>query len=393
MSHQKLPVLILLTILMGVHMDIKAQAGMTDDAWQEVQNFYEQKMAGYEVVGGAMLFLENGDVQNSIFKGFANLELKQEINEDTIFHWASITKTLTAVAVMQLRDRGEIALDEPLIKYLPEISSIHNPFGEMDEITIRMALSHSTGLRNSTWPWGGNEDWHPFEPTKWDQLVAMFPYTEVNFKPGTQHSYSNPAIIFLGKIIEQVTGDPYEVYVDKNILKPLGMDHSYFNHTPYHLLGKRSNSYVIRNDQPQSRGLDFHTGITTSNGGLNASLADMVKYLNFLAGVEEKKNSFEVLKRSSINELWQAELPIDEEDGVTSVAALSFFIEEFDGMRVVGHTGTQWSYYSFFYIHPESGTAVISVTNSDGKHNMHKFRDEVSHYLFKEYFTRYKQQN
>lgn len=393
MSIQKIAVLILLTILMGAQMDIKAQSGLTDDVWQEIQNFYEQKLADYEVVGGSMIFLENGEIQNSIFKGYANLELKQKIDENTIFHWASITKTLTAVAVMQLRDRGEIALDDPLIKYLPELSGIHNPFGEMNEITIRMALSHSTGLRNSTWPWGGSEDWHPFEPTTWDQLVAMFPYTEVNFKPGTQHSYSNPAIIFLGKIIEQVTGDPYEVYVDKNILKPLGMHHSYFNHTPYHLLEKRSNSYSIRDGLPQPRGLDFHTGITTSNGGLNASLADMVKYLNFLAGADEKMNSFEVLKRSSIHELWQPELLIDEEDEVTSVAALSFFIEEFDGMRVVGHTGTQWSFYSFFYIHPESGTAVISVTNSDGKHDMHKFRDEVSHHLFKEYFTRYKQQD
>lgn len=384
-----LTVLLLMT-LMGLQMDINAQPGMKGNAWQGIQDFYEQKLNEYEAVGGALLFLENGEVEKQVFHGFANLEEERRIDEHTIFHWASITKTFTAVAAMQLRDRGYIDLDDPLTDYLPELYEIYNPFGSMDEITIRMALNHSTGLRNPTWPWGGREDWHPFEPTEWKQLTAMFPYTKVDFQPGSRHSYSNPAIIFVGKIIEQVTGDPYEVYIDKNILKPLGMYHTYFNHTPYHLLNRRSNSYVIEEDKPQPRGLDFHTGITTSNGGLNAPLADMVTYLNFLLGTGD--TSYEVLKRSTLNELWQIELPIGNNNGIKSSAALSFFIEEFDGMRVIGHTGTQWSYYTYFYIHPESGTAVLSVTNSDGKHNMHQFREEVSHFLFKNLFTLYKPQ-
>jgi len=257
----------------------------------------------------------------------------------------------------------------------------------MDELTIRMALNHSTGLRNPTWPWGGNEDWHPFEPTEWSQLVAMFPYTKVEFEPGSRHSYSNPAIIFLGKIIEQLSGDSWETYVQKNILNPLEMHRSYFNHTPEHLLPYRVNSYQIKNGNPEPRGLDFHTGITTSNGGLNAPLADMVKYLEFLLGRHETDHP--ILGRSSLEELWEIELPIDESDGVKSSVGLSFFIEEFDGMKFIGHTGTQWSNYSWFYIHPESGTAAISVTNTDGEHDMHRFRDEMSRYVFKHLFAQF----
>ena len=64
----------------------------------------------------------------------------------------------------------------------------------------------------------------------------MFPYTEIEFKPGSKWSYSNPGIIFLGRVIELLTGDSYEVYVDKNILKPLEMHDTYFDATPYHLL-------------------------------------------------------------------------------------------------------------------------------------------------------------
>ena len=107
-------------------------------------------------------------------------------------------------------------------------------------------MTHSAGFRAPTWPWGGDKPWHPFEPKRYEQLVAMLPYTEILFQPGSRHSYSNPGIVFLGRIIEQLTGDDFEVYVDKNILKPLEMHRSYFDRSPYHLLAHRSHGYVQR---------------------------------------------------------------------------------------------------------------------------------------------------
>lgn len=365
-------------------MESSAQSYSFNNAWQQTAGNFDQKLKQYSVAGGAMLFLEKGDVKANHYFGFSELSEQRKVDESTIFHWASLTKTFTAIGIMQLRDRGLLSIDDPLTDYLPELRAIHNPFGSMDEITIRMAMNHSTGLRNSTWPWGGNEEWHPFEPMLWEQLVAMFPYTQIQFKPGTRHSYSNPAIIFLGKIIEQLSKDPWEVYVNKYILKPLMMYNSYFNYTPPHLIPYRSNSYIVKNGIHEPRGIDFHTGITTPNGGLNAPLTDMVKYLNFLLGISEQK--IKILKRSSLEELWNEELPIEEHDGFRSSVALSFFLEEFDGMRVIGHTGTQRSYYSWFYIHPESGTAAISVTNTDGEQNMHQFRREIIHDVFRNLF-------
>lgn len=369
-------------------MPASAQNTSFDDAWTSTVEFYHHKLGENDVVGGALLFLDKGRVIGENYYGMADISQNREVNEQTISHWASITKTFTAVAIMQLRDKGLLNLDEPLTDYLPELRYIHNPFGSMDEITIRMALNHSTGLRNPTWPWGGHEEWHPFEPTEWEQLVAMFPYSEIEFKPGSEYSYSNPAIIFLGRIIEQLSGDPYEVYIDKNILKPLEMHHSYFNHTPDHLLKYRSNSYILRDGKPEARGADFHTGITTSNGGLNAPLTDMVKYLSFLT--DASGDIHDILKRNSLEELWETELPADEPEGVFTAVGLSFFIEEYDDIRLIGHTGTQHSFYSFFYIHPESGTAVISVTNSDGGHDMNRFRNEVIQYVLENLFALYR---
>jgi len=144
---------------------------------------------------------------------------------------------------MQLRDRGLLSLDDPVVKYVPELRAVHDPFGDVSDIEIRHLMSHSAGFRASTWPWGGDKPWHPFEPTRWEQLVAMLPYTDVQFAPGTRYSYSNPGVIFLGRIVELLSGDDYEMYVTKNILMPLGMHETFFDRSPYSLVSHRSHSY------------------------------------------------------------------------------------------------------------------------------------------------------
>ncbi len=355
-------------------------------AWSKTDKFFTEKLEQNKVVGGAMMVVQDGQVAGANYFGKADLAQNRAVDENTIFHWASITKTFTTIGIMQLRDRGLLSLDDPLTKYLPELRKVHNPFGSMDDITIEMVLSHSTGFRDPTWPWGGNKNWHPFEPTDWEQIVAMLPYTEILFEPGSRYSYSNPAFIFLGRIIEIITGDDYEVYIDKNILKPLGMYQSYFDISPYHLLKNRSNNYTLTNGKAVANGLDFDTGITTSNGGLNSPITDMIKYLNFLTGED---TGFEVLKRSSVEELWKKQRPVGKINDVEESVALSFFLEEVDGMQLVGHTGTQKAFYSFFYIHPSSHTACIAITNTDAadqRFDADQLRIELSHFVFKNLF-------
>ena len=381
--------LILLSVFLVIHMLTAQNHPSIENVWEATDQYFTETLKSNQIVGSALVFMEKGEVKGENYYGYADLDTQRKVDENTIFHWASITKTFTAIAIMQLRDRGLLSLDDPITRYLPEISKVHNPYGSMDEITIKMVLSHSSGFRDPTWPWGGNKSWHPFEPTEWGQLVAMMPYTEILFQPGTKFSYSNPAIIFLGRIIEILSGDDYEVYIDKNILKPLKMYSSYYDLTPYHLLKNRSNNYTLRDGKPVANGLDFDTGITTSNGGLNAPLADMLKYLAFLTG---QPTDDEILKRSSLEELWQVQHPVGTIDGVHSSVALSFFVEAFDGMQVIGHTGTQKSFYSFFYLHPPSGTACIGITNTDGAEeqpNPDQIRVEVSHYVFRNLFKLY----
>ncbi|MGH7718922.1 MAG: serine hydrolase domain-containing protein [Gemmatimonadaceae bacterium] len=356
-------------------------------AWREFAAQFHRRMDEEGVVGGSIWFAHGGTVLGKEVHGFADLETQRRVDENTIYHWASNTKTFTGIAIMQLRDRGRLTLDDPVVRYLPELRAVHNPFGSMEAITIRHLMSHSSGFRSPTWPWGGDKPWHPHEPTQWAQLVAMLPYTEVEFVPGSRYKYSNPGIVFLGMIVEQLSGDDYEVYVDKNILKPLGMHRTYFDVTPYHLLRHRSNNYTVTDGRPVANGLDFDTGITTSNGGLNAPIPDMVRYVSFLAGSGDTTLYAEVLRRSSLEEMWRTVVPVQPTDAGGTPAAdawktslgLTFFLFERGDTKMIGHTGGQKSFVTYLYVDPVSRATAIGAFNTTGnpKPNMRNVIDRA----------------
>jgi CubicO group peptidase (beta-lactamase class C family) len=392
--------IISLVLLSGLTMQsINAQSKNSfERSYKDFKAYYEQSLRKHKIVGSSLFLVHDHQVIAKEFYGTANLEKKQEVDEQTIYHWASITKTFTGIAMMQLRDRGLLKLDDPIIKYLPELKDVHNPFGDMSEITLRQLMSHSAGFRDSTWPWGGDKDWHPHEPARWQQLVAMMPYTEILFKPGTKFSYSNPGIIFLGRVIEILTHEDYEVYIDKNIFKPLEMYRSYFDTTPNHLMKHRSHSYYLEDGRLTPARFDVDTGITVSNGGLNSPLSDMVRYIHFLIGDAKKQAIYDqVLKRSTLEEMWQPQVKIepaatdgrDRKDWL----GLTYFIEENYGQRFIGHSGSQNGFISHFYLQPDSRTAYIvafnthaTPTEKDSGHNTRVLDREIKEYLFEKIF-------
>jgi CubicO group peptidase (beta-lactamase class C family) len=337
---------------------------------KKFDDFYEQKLKEWNIVGSSFRLIYDAQVLHKKYFGLAHIENKYQVDEETIFHWASITKTFTGIAIMQLRDRGKLKLDDPITKYVPELRAVYDPFGSMDEITIRQLMSHTAGFRTRTFPWGGDKDWQP-SPTKWEQIVAMLPYTEIEFKPGSRYQYSNPGIVFLGQVIERLSGENYEVYIDKNILRPLEMYRSFFDTTPFHLLKNRSHSYQRNEDGTlKPFRFDMNTGITVSNGGLNAPLPDMVKYINFLKGDSKKQAIYdEILKRSSLEEMWKPIADSTEADrfhgqNYSEEIGLTFFLEKNYGTNFIGHSGGQNGFTTHFYFHPQTRTAYLIVFNT-----------------------------
>ncbi len=342
-------------------------------AWEALVAEHRAALDTAGIVGATLALVRDGEIAAVEYHGLADRSSNRPVDERTIYHWASITKTFTGVAVMQLRDRGLLDLDDPVVDYVPELREVHDPYGPISDVTLRHLLTHSSGFRNSTWPWDEGAAWQPFEPTEWSQLVAMMPYTRLHFAPGSRYGYSNPGVIFLGRTLERVTGDVFEAYIDKNLIAALGMESAYLDGTPWRLLPDRSNSYRVVDGEPVARGLDFNTGITVSNGGLNASVADMAKWVGFVAGAAagdeaagQRPAAYDaVLARTSLEEMWSPVVPVEDHPTLGPVRmGLSFFLYDGDGRLVVGHTGSQHSFRSFILVDPASGLGLIGAWNT-----------------------------
>jgi CubicO group peptidase (beta-lactamase class C family) len=159
--------------------------------------------------------------------GFADLSTRRPANARTIYPWFSMTKIVTATAVMHLVDGGRLRLDDAAAAYLPEHSALLRPAGQ-PAVTIRHLLSHSAGLANPI-PLG----WvHPVDMPAPDQSAftrrLLSRQTRLQAPPGSHAAYSNLGYLALGEIIARISGFPYQQYVREHLLKPLGMSRTDF---------------------------------------------------------------------------------------------------------------------------------------------------------------------
>jgi len=341
--------------------------GTQRELLREIEAAHSRELQEEGVMGAAFLVADRNGLLGRYNFGFASVERQERVDDDTIFHWASVTKILTSVATMQLVERGLLSLDTSVISFLPEIGAVHNRFGPMEAITVRHLLTHSSGFRGPTWPWKDEPDWQPHEPQSWSQLVAMMPYTEIRFEPGTRHGYSNLGTIFLGRIIQALTGDRIEAYIDKNIFKPLGMYGSFFDMTPWHLAESRSHGYYAEEDGPRSIGPEFDTGITAANGGLNAPLSDMRRFADFLAGNSEAAG---ILEQATLAQMFEPVFAVSSDQDRDVSVGLGFFIADNrtpatgEVVRWVGHSGYQLTHRSSFMVNPAAGQVFLAAANT-----------------------------
>jgi CubicO group peptidase (beta-lactamase class C family) len=170
--------------------------------------------------------------------------------------------------------------------------------------------------------------------------------------------------VFLGQIIEQLTTDDYEVYIDKNIFKPLEMYRSYFDDTPYHLQPHKAQSYLRSAGQLRPMRPETNTGITVANGGWNAPLGDLVKYVSFVIGDPARRDVYDgVLKRASLEEMFQPQLPSGG-DGSPNSIGLTFFIEPRSGRTLISHSGGQNGFATRWGVDFASRSAYIMAFNT-----------------------------
>jgi CubicO group peptidase (beta-lactamase class C family) len=181
--------------------------------------------------GLSIVVVKDGQTAFSRAFGYSDKPRGAKVTPDTVFHWWSMTKIPTAIAIMQLQERGRIDLDEDVRKYLAWFEAIDSS-GTRPSITIRNLLQHSSGLPD-TMP--GMIGWVHYDDAGRNQtevLRAHLPrFNKLKFKPGAKAIYSNLNYMVLGAVIEAVSGQAYEEYMARNLLQPLGMSRTGFIYT------------------------------------------------------------------------------------------------------------------------------------------------------------------
>ncbi len=189
-------------------------------------NFADNLMNEYlkkDLFSGVVLITK--DTKPVYFKAFgmADFETKKENTTDTKFDIGSINKDFTAVAILQLAEKGLLNLDDKIGKYLNQF-----PKDVLEKVTIRQLLTHTSGF-GDYFMIPGVIPKLP-ELTTVDKIIATFKEEPLLFEPGTDRQYSNAGFAVLGAVIENISGTNYFDYVDKNILAPLKMNNTYFDY-------------------------------------------------------------------------------------------------------------------------------------------------------------------
>jgi CubicO group peptidase (beta-lactamase class C family) len=280
--------------------------------------------------GASALVARDGRILRQEAYGSSDLENKVRFRTDTLCWLASVTKPVTAAAVMTLVDAGKIALDDPVEKYLPEFREQPGPGGRHHAFTIRRLLTHTSGLlgnpptRRSAWPIGGalDDSWL-VEPLP--GIVSSIARTTLEFEPGAKVAYSNPGFFVLGRLIEVVSGRPFAAYLKEKILGPLDMRDTVFQPDPARpdrvavLYGKHDSAITtVFRFRPSLRVLN-----TAPDGGLFSHPGDIYKFARMF-----QQNGGKVLSRKSVDEMLREQAPGRGlgwaiEDGVTAHAGSS----------------------------------------------------------------------
>jgi CubicO group peptidase (beta-lactamase class C family) len=195
----------------------------------ELERTLREGMARYHSVGASAAIVTSDGVAWEMHAGLARRDPPRPCGPDTIYDWGSITKLFCAIAIMQLRDRGRLRIDDSAVRHLPCLARVQNPFGNTEAITLEHLLTHTSGLQGASTP----EPLPPGAPWPlWPDVEASMPRIKVEAPPGARYEYSNLGIMLAGRVVELLTRDEWEPHVTKNILMPLGMHEAYFDQTP-----------------------------------------------------------------------------------------------------------------------------------------------------------------
>ncbi|HUQ68460.1 MAG TPA: serine hydrolase [Planctomycetaceae bacterium] len=282
--------------------------------------------------------------------GLARPKEQRKADEHTVYRVGSVSKLYADIAAMQLVEQGKLALDEPIATYLPDFGP-RDPF-ELP-ITLRQLMSHRSGLVREP-PVGHYFD--PDEPSLEATVRSLHP-TAIVYQPETRTKYSNAAVAVVGYLVEKVSGQTFEAYVDQHILKPLGMTESALRITPA-VEERLANAVMWGLDGRVFPAPKFELG-TSPAGNLYSSVHDQAKFLRAILAAGDHPTAA-LLKPDTWRQMWQPQFTND-----AAGYGLGFSVAQFDGTLRVGHGGAVYGFATQLAALPGEKLGVIGAASKD----------------------------
>lgn len=296
--------------------------------------------------GAAVLVMRNDEVLHAAGYGSANLQSHVPITPDTSFRLASVSKQITAMAIMILAERDQLSIDDPLVAYLPELER----FG--DGITLRHLLTHTSGL----------PDYYDVleeataegMPDTEEAMRFLAAWDEPSlFAPGVRYEYSNPGYEMLALVVERVSGESFGEFLSENIFTPLGMTHTVVRDSsepdiPDRAVGyaRKDGSFELLDDHPLNH--------IIGSGGIYSSVEDLARWSRALDGDA-------LVSRAALEAAWS---PVQLAGGTYYPYGFGWRLGDYGGLGPrMCHSGHWLGFSNFIARYPKRRVTVIVLSN------------------------------
>jgi CubicO group peptidase (beta-lactamase class C family) len=337
----------------------------SDDAeiFESIDEFVRSEQQRRQLPAISISLVDGDRIVGSRGYGYANASKRAPVTGDTVYRVGSISKLFTDIALMQLVAGRKVNLDADVRTYLPDFTP-RKAYGE--PITLRQLMSHQSGLVREP-PVGNYFD--PTEPSL-AETVKSLNDVKLVYQPGSRTKYSNAGLAVVGRVIEAVSGESFESYMQEHVLQPMRMTSSSYT-AKAELVDRLANGWMWSHFLPRFRAPDFGLG-TAPAGNLYSTVDDMSQLLIMVFN-DGSVNNTPILPAKPLSEMLRKVRPADA-DGTNGEAdyGIGFRLGELDGRPTFGHAGAVYGFAAQLTGLPNERIGVVVAVALDGANGFAK---------------------